>query len=573
MVRRLVKQLPCYHRHFIAITCYNRGNSRSYSTTTPAASISTAASTASTTTTPIQSYSFPTTTIRALLADPSQIGKQVTVNGWVRSQRSQKTVSFIDLDDGSSLAGLQVVIDASLAKTVYTGSSLKVVGILVATPDKPQPVDLEASSIVVLGACDPQTYPLHKTRLPLDHLRENQHLRARTRIFGALWRVRSAALQGIHDFFKMHEFMQINMPIITLHDCEGGGEAFRVLTDESLLSHKAHAVRAAERQHRMHTPPSMMASMASTDRDTIQVSPDPPDEFFGKPVYMTVSAQLHAEFMASSLSRVYVLGPTFRAEKSQSTRHLAEFWMLEAEACFLPSLYDLTLLIEATIQHVIRHVLKECPDDLALFDQFIERGIVRKLEDVVGGGCGAFQRMSYTDAVKVLIDAEKGFSAAGGVSTRQKWQFPIKWGAPLQSEHEKFLAQVVVGGPVFVTDYPKHMKPFYMKSSDVAPSSAEMSGEADAHETVACTDLLMPKMGELVGGSLREDNYDILLARIIEAGLDPVQFQWYLDLRKYGGVPHGGYGMGFERFLGYVTGIANLRDLIPAPRSYGQCRF
>ncbi|XJO78236.1 hypothetical protein BDV3_002713 [Batrachochytrium dendrobatidis] len=488
-------------------------------------------------------YTFPITTIKSLVTDSTYIGKTVTVHGWVRSQRLQKTVTFIDLDDGSLLSGLQIVMDSSVAKTLTTGTSVKISGKLVPSPSKNQAVDLEAIDLTVLGECDPQSYAISKNRLPLGHLREYQHLRSRTRIFGALWRIRSAALQGIHDFFRAQEFTQVNMPILTTHDCEGGGEAFRVLTDDTLKSYQNYAVNYSQ----------------TTQHQALPL----PDEFFGKPVYTTVSAQLHLEFMASALSRVYVLGPAFRAEKSQSTRHLAEFWMLEAEACFIPTISALTDLIEGNIKHVIQHVLNTCQEDLALFDQFSERDLVQKLDNVSNK---LFERMTYTDAVQVLLNAEKGIN---GKRCAPEWQFPVKWGLPLQSEHEKFLAETIIKGPVFVTDYPKKIKPFYMKQSGIGNTSVT---KCDG-ETVACTDLLLPKVGELVGGSLREDQYELLAQKINDAGLDSAQLEWYLDLRKYGSVPHGGYGMGFERLLGYLTGMTNIRDMIPAPRSYGHCKF
>eukprot|EP00842_Homolaphlyctis_polyrhiza_P001675 jgi/Hompol1/2508/HPOL_000063-RA len=291
-------------------------------------------------------------------------------------------------------------------------------------------------------------------------------------MFGALWRIRSAAQQAIHDFFKTQEFIQVNTPILTSLDCEGGGEAFRVMTEASLASHLDHAVATAKQPNSASHPIA------------------PPVEFFGKPVYATVSGQLHAEFLASALSRVYVLSPTFRAEKSMSTRHLAEFWMLEAEASFITTLAQLTGLIQGNIKHTISHLLVHCSDDLQLFDQHVEKGLLRKLEDVASPN-KPFASITYTDAIKQLEAVKK-----------QQWEFPVKWGLPLQSEHEKFLSEKIFGGP-----------------------------------------------------------------------LSEEQFGWYLDLRKYGSVPHGGYGMGFERFLGYVTGMSNLRDLIPAPRAYQHCKF
>ncbi|OAJ44176.1 asparagine-tRNA ligase [Batrachochytrium dendrobatidis JEL423] len=442
-------------------------------------------------------YTFPITTIKSLVTDSTYIGKTVTVHGWVRSQRLQKTVTFIDLDDGSLLSGLQIVMDSSVAKTLTTGTSVKISGKLVPSPSKNQAVDLEAIDLTVLGECDPQA----------------------------------------------QEFTQVNMPILTTHDCEGGGEAFRVLTDDTLKSYQNYAVNYSQ----------------TTQHQALPL----PDEFFGKPVYTTVSAQLHLEFMASALSRVYVLGPAFRAEKSQSTRHLAEFWMLEAEACFIPTISALTDLIEGNIKHVIQHVLNTCQEDLALFDQFSERDLVQKLDNVSNK---LFERMTYTDAVQVLLNAEKGIN---GKRCAPEWQFPVKWGLPLQSEHEKFLAETIIKGPVFVTDYPKKIKPFYMKQSGIGNTSVT---KCDG-ETVACTDLLLPKVGELAGGSLREDQYELLAQKINDAGLDSAQLEWYLDLRKYGSVPHGGYGMGFERLLGYLTGMTNIRDMIPAPRSYGHCKF
>nr|KAJ3420484.1 hypothetical protein HK105_005616 [Polyrhizophydium stewartii] len=482
-------------------------------------------------------YSFPARTIRSLLADPAALGTQVTVNGWVRSLRRQKSAAFVDLDDGSALAGLQVVMDGDspLAPSIKTGTALRISGTLVHVSGKKQAVEVAATDIVILGDCDSGTYPLHKARLPLDHLRENQHLRSRTRTFGAIWRA--------------HEFMLVSTPILTSHDCEGGGEAFRVLTDETLKSHVDCAVASA------------MRDAAPQDGDKNAMPLAVPQEFFGKPVYATVSGQLHAEFLASALSRVYTLGPTFRAEKSQSTRHLAEFWMLEAEACFLTDVSQLLDLAEAKIKHVVGHLLDAVPADLAFFDEFVERGLIAKLERVRDE---PFARVTYTEAVSLLQQ-----TAARGAKDAPSWEFPVKWGLPLQSEHEKHLAQEIFGKPVFVTDYPKEFKPFYMKASAAAAAGATSA----PGETVACTDLLVPKIGELVGGSLREDRLDVLRRRVTECGLSEEEYQWYLDLRRYGSVPHGGYGMGFERFLGFVTGVTNLRDLIPAPRYFENCRY
>ncbi|KAI8920549.1 hypothetical protein BC831DRAFT_515486 [Entophlyctis helioformis] len=503
-------------------------------------------------------YTFPSQTIRSLVSGfiktaAEQNGQQVqeqppvTVHGWVRSVRSMKTMTFIDLDDGSTLSGLQVVLDKDVSNEIKTGSSLRVVGRLLQPTDRKQAIELSATDYTLLGTSDSKTYPLHKARVTFDYLRDHQHLRTRSRTFGALWRLRSIAQDGIHDFFRSQEFVHVNTPILTTHDCEGGGEAFRILTTESLNSHISHGVSQAR---------AADAGAAARPDSILQE----PHEFFGKPVYATVSGQLHLEFLASSLSRAYTLSPTFRAEKSQSTRHLAEFWMLEAEACFIDTIPQLLDLIQGNIQHTLRHVLDKGQEDLSLFDKFVEPGLIRRLDATAHK---PFARVTYTEAVKMLQQAKTRDASIS-------WEFPVEWGLPLQSEHEKYLSQQLVDGPVFVTDYPASFKPFYMKSSKGGDTLSDASAPAP---TVACVDLLMPKMGELVGGSLREDSYETLHRRVVDAGLSVEDYQWYLDLRKYGSAPHGGYGMGFERFLGFMTGMSNVRDLLPAPRAFQHCQY
>lgn len=406
---------------------------------------------------------------------------------------------FADLNDGSTMANMQLVLDRKY-DNLCTGASVSVTGNIALRNGR---VDLAVSKLDVLGGCPPD-YPLFKGRLPMDHLRSNLHLRSRTATFGAVWRLRSTLFAAVQSFFKDQSFLQVSTPVLTGNDCEGGGEAFRVTNGKD-------------------------------------------DEFFGHPVYTAVSGQLHAEFLASAMSRVYTLGPTFRAERSDSTRHLAEFWMLEAEMAFFTDLDQLLDFVEALMVQVAKHILLNAREEIQFFDERFEKGLIDKLTACAEGG---FTRITYTEAVKILAESSLEIERT------------VNWGESLSVQHERFLADKF--GPVFITDYPKAVKPFYMKSSLTCK---------EGFPTVACMDFILPLIGEVVGGSIREDNYDQLAANIIENKQRLEDFDWYLDLRKYGSVPHGGFGLGMERILAYCTGIRNVRDLIPAPRYMDHCKM
>ncbi|RKP07162.1 asparaginyl-tRNA synthetase, partial [Thamnocephalis sphaerospora] len=393
-----------------------------------------------------------------------------------------------------------------------TGCAVQVQGQLVHSLGKKQTLELHAQHVEIVGACNPESYPLQKKRHTFEFLREWPHLRSRTRTLGAVLRMRNETLQGFHQFFQENDFLQVSTPILTSHDCEGGGEVFSVVTD---------------------------APQAAADKAA-------GDAFFGRSVYLTVSGQLQLEALAASASRVYTLSPTFRAEPSQTSRHLAEFWMLEAEATFVSDLDKLLDLSEACINSVTRRLCERLPDDVALFSRWIEPNLPARLAALAGDNGSSFARMTYTEAVEALQRAPVTF------------EHRPEWGANLQSEHERYLAEQHCQRPVFVTDYPAAIKAFYMLAN---PSS----------NTVACTDLLVPGVGELIGGSLRESSEDRLRARMVAAGIDPATHAWYLDLRRFGGAPSGGFGLGIERYLLAVTGMASVKELIPMPRLAGQC--
>ncbi|KAL1935509.1 hypothetical protein VTP01DRAFT_4649 [Rhizomucor pusillus] len=448
----------------------------------------------------------PTKTIKSHLSDESVPGSNVQVRGWIRSVRKQKQVCFANLNDGTTVKGMQAILTPELAERLSTGACVEMVGTLEQSPGKEQSKELQVKELKVLGGSD-STYPLQKKRHSLEFLRSINHLRARGNTGGAVLRVRHAAAEGLHQFFSKHEFVQINTPILTSHDCEGGGEVFKV------------------------TPASSSASS---------------EEFFKKPVYLTVSGQLHAEIMASALSRVYTFGPVFRAEESLTSRHLAEFWMLEAEIAFIDTLDQLLDVTEANIQDTTEHVLKTCEQDVNFFNQFIDKTLLERLQASLER---PFARMTYTQAIEVLQRAGKNFT------------YPTTWGSSLQSEHERYLAAEYCNGPVFVMDYPSDQKPFYMRAND------------DDGKTVSCFDLLIPGVGELVGGSMREERYDLLENKMKSANMDIDEYQWYLDLRKYGSAPHGGYGIGFERLMLWLTGLDNVREVVPVPRWVGHCKY
>ena len=441
----------------------------------------------------------------------------VTVKGWVRTKRGNKNVAFIALNDGSCVASIQVVVelakfDDETMRQIATGACIRVDGRLVKSPGEGQGVEVQASSIEIYGTADPATYPLQKKGHSLEFLRDIAYLRPRTNTFGAVLRIRHAMAFAIHKFFNDRGFYYWNSPLITASDCEGAGAMFQVTTLD------------------LNNPPR-------TEDGRIDYSQD----FFGKPCNLTVSGQLEGELGALSLGRIYTFGPTFRAENSNTPRHLSEFWMIEPEMAFC-DLNGYMDTAEAMTKYVIRYVLDNCPDEMAFFNQFIDKGLIERLELVANS---EFGRITYTEAIEILKKNNK------------KFQFPVEWGVDIQTEHERYLTEVVYKKPVFVTDYPKEIKSFYMKQN------------ADG-KTVAAADMLVPGIGELIGGSQREEDYGKLVARMDELGMDKTNYEWYLNLRKFGGVEHAGYGLGFERMIMYLTGIQNIRDVLPFPRTaYG----
>ncbi len=447
-------------------------------------------------------------------------GREVTAAGWVRTKRESKNFSFVELNDGSCLRNLQIVVDqalpdyAALLPRVTTGASLRVTGRLVASPGEGQSVELQAREIMLCGSADPDRYPLQKKRHSLEFLREQAFLRPRSNTLGAVTRVRSALSLAIHRFFQERDFLYIHTPIITTSDCEGAGEMFQVTT----------------------LPLERLAGSGAP--------PDYQEDFFGKKTYLTVSGQLAGEAYACALGNIYTFGPTFRAEHSSTTRHLAEFWMVEPEMAFCDLHGDMDVA-EEFLKYIFRYVLEHCGEDLAFFNRWIDPAVLPTLEQVVQE---QFARISYGEAV-----AELQRSGA-------RFEFPVRWGADLQSEHEKYLTERIFRKPVMVTDYPKGNKAFYMK---VNPDG----------ETVRALDVLVPRLGEIIGGSEREDDLDRLEGRIREAGLNPEAYTGYLDLRRYGSVPHAGFGLGLERTVQFVTGMQNIRDVIPFPRTYRSAEY
>ncbi len=451
----------------------------------------------------------------------SAVGPDREVRGWVRTRRDSKGgFSFIEVNDGSCLGNLQVIAPAELAnyaeeiQKLSAGCSVVVIGQLQPSPAKGQDTELHAKEVRVLGWADPETYPLQKKRHTFEKLREWAHLRPRTNTFGAVTRVRNQISQSIHSFFHERGFFYCNTPIITASDCEGAGEMFRV---------------------------------TSIDLERLASSGGPVNyefDFFDKPTFLTVSGQLEAEAYAEAMGRVYTFGPTFRAENSNTSRHLAEFWMVEPEAAFF-DLHDNMQLAEEFVKRIFSDCLNHCQEDMEFFDLRIEKGKIKQLQAVIEK---PFAHMSYTDAVDVLTSSGESF------------EFPISWGTDLQAEHERYLTEQHVGGPLILTDYPSSIKPFYMRVSDDG-------------KTVAAMDVLVPGVGEIIGGSQREERLDVLQRRMAEAGLDDSEYWWYLDLRRFGTVPHAGFGLGLERAVQYATGMGNIRDVIPFPRTPGSAEF
>jgi asparaginyl-tRNA synthetase len=459
--------------------------------------------------------------IKKIHQDSSFLGNEVTVKGWVRTVRKQKKFTFIEINDGSTLSNLQVIVDESLKNyetlldVVSAGASISASGKLVESPGSKQKSELQAASIEVIGSCDPEQYPLQKKRHSFEFLRSIAHLRPRTNTFGAVSRVRNSLAHATHRFFQNQGFIYLHSPIITASDCEGAGKQFQVTT----------------------------LDCTNIPRTAIG-EPDYHFDFFGKPAFLTVSGQLNAEIYACALSDVYTFGPTFRAENSNTSRHLAEFWMIEPEIAFA-DIYDNMDLAESYLKFVFQEVLRECPEDMELFEQFVCKGIIERLKNVIEK---PFERITYSEAVRIL--KESG----------QKFEFPAEWGCDLQSEHERFLCENYFKRPVIVKDYPKKIKAFYMRDND--------DGQA-----VAAMDVLVPDVGEIIGGSQREERLEHLEQKILEFDLEKSAYWWYLELRKYGSVPHAGFGAGFERLILFATGMENIRDVIPFPRFPGHAEF
>lgn len=465
-------------------------------------------------------------TVRNLYSDfESFIDNDISIEGWVRTVRSSKAFGFIELNDGSFLKNIQVVFDESLSNfeeisKLTIGSTIKVNGVLVKSENAKQPFEIHANTIEVESLC-PSDYPIQKKRHSFEYLRTVAHLRPRTNTFSAVFRVRSALSYAIHKFFQERDFVYVHTPIITASDCEGAGEMFNVNSFDLL-----------------NVP--TIDSENSEKGKKVDFSKD----FFSKPSHLTVSGQLNGETFATAFGNIYTFGPTFRAENSNTVKHAAEFWMIEPEICFA-DLTDNMDLAEDMIKYIFSYVLEKCPEEMEFFNNFVDNTLLERLNNVVKSDFG---RITYTDTITEL---EKH---------NDEFEYKVSWGIDLQTEHERFLAEKIFKKPVFVTDYPKEIKAFYMKQN---PDG----------KTVAAADLLAPGIGEIIGGSQREEDYDKLVARMKELNMDLDEYWWYLDLRKYGSVSHAGFGLGFERALMYLTGMQNIRDVIPFPRTPKNCDF
>ncbi len=460
------------------------------------------------------------TTVRDLFRHKEEYyDKKVTVGGWVRSIRDSKSFGFLILNDGSFFESLQVVYHEGMENfteisKLNVGAAVIVTGTLMATPEAKQPFEIQADTVEVEGASAPD-YPLQKKRHSFEYLRTISHLRPRANTFQAVYRVRSLAAYAIHQFFQERGFIYVNTPLITGSDCEGAGEMFQVTTMD-------------------------LADVPKNPDGSVDYSQD----FFGKKVSLTVSGQLDAETFAQAFGKVYTFGPTFRAEDSNTSRHAAEFWMIEPEIAFA-DLEDDMILAESMLKYVISYVLEQAPEEMEFFNSYVDKGLLERLNNVV---TSEFARVTYTDAIKILEEHNDEF------------EYKVSWGVDLQTEHERYLTEQVYKRPVFVTDYPKDIKAFYMKQNDDG-------------KTVAAVDCLVPGIGEIIGGSQREEDYDTLLARMRELGMKEEDYSYYLDLRKYGTTRHAGFGLGFERLVMYLTGMGNIRDVIPFPRTAGNCEL
>ena len=458
--------------------------------------------------------------IRDLIKDYEKYSdKEVEVGGWIKNSRFSKNVGFIELNDGTFFNPVQIVVgkdneDFEKSEKLKLSSAIIVVGKLVLTPNSKQPFEIQAEKIIVEGEST-DDYPLQKKRHTFEFLRTILHLRPRTNTFNAVFRVRSRLAFAIHKFFNERGFVYVHTPIITGSDAEGAGEMFRVTTLD-------------------------LDNLPKDDNGNIDFSQD----FFSKSTNLTVSGQLQAEAYALAFRNVYTFGPTFRSEHSNTPRHAAEFWMMEPEICFA-DLDDVCSLAEDMVRYIIKDVMENCEEEIKFFNSFVDKNLIERLTKVANK---SFKKLTYTEAIDILQ------------KSGEKFEYPVKWGMDLQTEHEKYLSEKVVDGPVFVTDYPKEIKAFYMRLND-------------DKKTVAATDLLVPGIGELIGGSQREERFELLDQKMDELGFNKEEYKWYLDLRKYGGVKHGGFGLGFERMVMYMTGMSNIRDVIPFPRTVGHCEY
>ena len=461
------------------------------------------------------------TEIRLIYKDPGAYANQsITVCGWVKTLRHSGAIAFVELGDGSAFKSLQIVANEAQLQNFEelvhqnVGAALVVVGTLQLTPDAKQPFELHATTVTVEGASTPD-YPLQKKRHTLEYLRTISHLRPRTNTLSAVFRVRSVAAFAIHSFFNERGFVYSHSPIITASDCEGAGEMFRVTTLDA------------------KNPPL-------TEEQAVDFSQD----FFGKATSLTVSGQLEAEAMAMAFGNVYTFGPTFRAERSFTARHASEFWMIEPEIAFADLADDMALARDM-IKYVLAYVMKHCPQEMRFFNDFYDQGLLERLQSIIDS---EFGHVSYTEAIEILE------------TVKDKFDYPVFWGCDLQTEHERYLTEQHFQKPVFVTDYPKEIKAFYMRVND-------------DQKTVAAMDLLVPGVGEIIGGSQREERLDVLTERMTQCGIDPAEYDWYLDLRRFGGTKHAGFGLGFERLIMYMTGVANIRDVLPFPRTPGSAEL
>lgn len=458
--------------------------------------------------------------IRDLIKDYEKYSdKEVEVGGWIKNSRFSKNVGFIELNDGTFFNPVQIVVgkeneDFEKVEKLKLSSAIIVVGKLVLTPNSKQPFEIQANKVIVEGDST-DDYPLQKKRHTFEFLRTILHLRPRTNTFNAVFRVRSRLAFAIHKFFNERGFVYVHSPIITGSDAEGAGEMFRVTTLD-------------------------LDNVPKDDEGNVDFSQD----FFSKSTNLTVSGQLQAEAYALAFRNVYTFGPTFRSEHSNTPRHAAEFWMMEPEICFA-DLDDVCNLAEDMVKYIIKDVMENCEEEIKFFNNFVDKNLIERLTKVANK---SFKKLTYTEAIEILQ------------KSGEKFEYPVEWGMDLQTEHEKYLSEKVVDGPVFVTDYPKEIKAFYMRLND-------------DNKTVAATDLLVPGIGELIGGSQREERYELLDKKMDELGFNKEEYKWYLDLRKYGGVKHGGFGLGFERMVMYMTGMSNIRDVIPFPRTVGHCEY